>query len=104
MTRLRIGLEWFLNSDVRQSIAALVPTLDAVTPGLCADAAAARELWYRASDQAPDAEGDSIVEASLQRLLAPARRSAAMWRGVWQYLSSRGGVVVDEATSEAIFA
>jgi hypothetical protein len=102
MIRLRIALEWFLNSDVRQSIAALVTTLDAVTPGLCADAAAARELWYRASDQAPDAEGDAIVEASLQRSLAPARRSAAMWRRIWQYLSNRGGDVVDDATFEAI--
>lgn len=90
--------------DLRKSIATLVATLDAVTPGLCADKTAARELWYRASGQAPDAEGDAIVDASLKHFLAPVRRSAEMWRPMWQYLHSRGGDVVDEATFEAMFA
>ncbi|WP_054118376.1 ABC transporter substrate-binding protein [Porphyrobacter sp. AAP60] len=90
--------------DVRASIAGLVATLNAVTPGLCADPAAARALWYRASGTEPDAEADAIVEASLPRFLAPVRRSADMWRPMWRYLHSRGGDVVDEATFEAIFA
>lgn len=89
---------------VRAAIATFVATLDAVTPGLCADTAAARQLWYSASGHAPDAEADAIVEASLPRFLAPVRRSAAMWRPMWHYLDSRGGDVVDEATFEAMFA
>jgi ABC-type nitrate/sulfonate/bicarbonate transport system substrate-binding protein len=90
--------------EVRKSIAALVATLNAVTPGLCADTASARQLWYSASGHAPDAEADAIVDASLPRFLSPVRRSAAMWRPMWQYLHSRGGDVVDEATFEAMFA
>ena len=89
---------------VREAIATLVATLDAVTPGLCADPAAARALWYRASATAPDAEADAIVDASLPRFLAPVRRSADMWRPMWRYIHSRGGDVVDEATFEAMFA
>lgn len=90
--------------DVRDAITTLVATLDAVTPQLCADPAAARALWYRASGASPDAEADAIVEASLPRFLAPVRRSADMWRPMWRYLHSRGGDVVDEATFEAMFA
>ncbi len=90
--------------DVRDAIAALVATLDAVTPGLCADPAAARALWYRASDTAPDAEADAIVEASLPCFLAPVRRRADMWRPMWRYLYRRGGDVVNEQTFEAMFA
>ncbi|MGY6552343.1 MAG: ABC transporter substrate-binding protein [Erythrobacter sp.] len=90
--------------DVRRAIASLVATLDAVTPGLRADPAAARALWYRASGETPDAEGDAIVDASLLRFVAPVRRSAEMWRPMWRYLDSRGGDVVDEASFEAIFA
>ena len=89
--------------DVRDTITALVATLDAVTQGLCADPAAARALWYRASGTAPDAEADAIVDASLPRFLAPVRRSADMWRPMWLYLHSRGGDVVDEQTFEAMF-
>lgn len=89
--------------DVRAAIATLVATLGAVTPGLCADPATARQLWYRASGHSPNAEADAIVDASLPRFLAPVRRSAAMWRPMWRYLHSRGGDVVDEATFEAMF-
>ncbi len=89
--------------DVRDAITTLVAALDAVTPGLCADPAAASALWYRASGAAPDAEADAIVEASLPRFLAPVRRSADMWRPMWRYLRGRGGDVVDEATFEAMF-
>lgn len=88
---------------VQDTIAALVATLNAVTPGLCADPAATRALWYRASGAARDSEADAIVEASLPRFLAPVRRSAAMWRPMWRYLHSRGGNVVDEQTFEAMF-
>lgn len=90
--------------DVRDAIAALVVTLNTVTPGLCADPSTARALWYRASGTAPDAEADAIVEASLPRFLAPVRRSADMWRPMWRYLHSRGGDVVDEQTFQAMFA
>ena len=90
--------------NVRAAIATLVATLDAVTPGLCADPAAARELWYRASGAAPVSEADAIVDASLPRFLAPVRRSAEMWRPMWRYLHSRGADVVDKATFEAMFA
>lgn len=90
--------------DVRSAIATLVATLAAVTPGLCADPAAARALWYGASGQTPDAEANAIVDASLSRFLAPVRRSADMWRPMWRYLDSRGGDVVDETTFEAMFA
>ena len=89
---------------VQDAIAALVATLDAVTPGLCADPVAARALWYRASGAALDAEADAIVDASLLRFLAPVRRSADKWRPMWRYINSRGGDVVDEAAFEAIFA
>ncbi len=89
--------------EVRDTVAALVAAMDAVTPALCADPAAARALWYRASDTASDAEADAIVDASLPRFLAPVRRSAAMWRPMWRYLHSRGGDVVDEQTFEAMF-
>lgn len=92
------------SEDVRAAIASLVATLDAVTPGLCADPMAARALWYRASGAAPDAEADAIVDASLPRFLAPVRRSAEMWRPMWRYLHGRGGDVVDEARFEAMFA
>ena len=90
--------------NVRAAISTLVATLDAVTPGLCADPAAARELWYRASGAAPVSEADAIVDASLPRFLAPVRRSAEMWRPMWRYLHSRGADVVDKATFEAMFA
>jgi ABC-type nitrate/sulfonate/bicarbonate transport system substrate-binding protein len=90
--------------DTRKSIATLVATLNAVTPGLSADKAAARQLWYSASGEAQAAEADAIVEASLPRFLAPVRRSAAMWRPMWRYLQSRGGDVVDEPTFNAMFA
>lgn len=90
--------------DVRAAIAAVVATLNAVTPGLCADPAAACALWYRASGTAPDAEADAIVEASLPRFLATVRRSAEMWRPMWRYLHEQGGDLVDEATFEAMFA
>lgn len=90
--------------DVREAIVTLVATLDAVTPGLCSDPAAARALWYRASGAAPDAEADAIVDASLPRFLAPVRRSADMWRPMWRYLHKSGGDVVDQATFEAMFA
>lgn len=90
--------------DVRSAIASLVATLNAVTPSLCADPAAARALWYRADGTAPDLEADAIVDASLPRFLAPVRRSAEMWRPMWRYLHARGGDVVDQATFEAMFA
>jgi hypothetical protein len=90
--------------DVREAAAILVATLDAVTPGLCSDPAAARALWYRASGAAPDAEADAIVDASLPRFIAPVRRSADMWRPMWRYLHSRAGDVVDGPTFEAMFA
>ena len=90
--------------DVRGAIATLVATLDAVTPGLCADPDAARAIWYRASGAEPNPEADAIVDASLPRFLAPVHRSADMWRPMWRYLHSRGGDVVDEKTFEAMFA
>ncbi len=90
--------------EMQDTIATLVATLDAVTPGLCADPAAARALWYRASGAVPDAEADAIVDASLRRFLAPVQRNAELWRPMWRYLHSRGGDVVDEATFEAMFA
>lgn len=92
------------SAQVRGAIAALVATLDAVTPSLCADPAAARALWYRASGTAPDAEADAIVDASLPRFLAPVCRSADMWWPMWRYLHGRGGDVVDETGFEAMFA
>lgn len=90
--------------EVRAVIASFVATLDTLTPGLCADPVASRDLWYRASGTAPDAEADAIVEASLPRFLTPVRRSADMWRPMWRYLHSCGGAVVDETTFEAMFA
>jgi hypothetical protein len=90
--------------DIKNTTAALVATLDAVTPGLCADPVAARALWYRASGAGPAAEADAIVDASLPRFLSPVRRSADMWRPMWCYLHSRGEDVVDEKTFEAMFA
>jgi len=90
--------------DVREAIATLVATLDAVTPGLCADPAAARALWYRASGAAPDAEAVAIVDAFLPRFLVPVRRSADIWRPMRCYLRSRGGDVADERTFKAMFA
>ncbi len=90
--------------DMLEAIATFVATLDAVTPGLCADPAVARALWYRASGAVPDAEADAILDASLRHFLAPVQRSADMWRPMWRYLRSRGGDVVDEATFEAMFA
>ena len=91
-------------AGLRRTVANLVATLDKVTPGLCADPAAARALWYRASGAAPDAESDAIVDASLSRFLEPVVRDAEMWRPMWRYLHDRGGDVVDEATFEAMFA
>ncbi len=38
------------------------------------------------------------------RLLAQGRRSVDMWRPMWRYLYSRVGDVVDERTSETMFA
>lgn len=92
------------SEEVRAAISAFVAALDAVTPALREDPLAARALWQRASGEAPNAESDAIVDASLLRFLAPVRRSAEMWRPMWQYMASRGGDVVDEATFEAMFA
>ena len=91
-------------APVRDAIAAFVAAIDAATPALHRDPAAARHLWYAASNVAPSDEGDAIVAASLPRFLAPVRRDAAMWRPMWRYLHARGGDVVDEATFEAMFA
>ena len=88
---------------LRSAIAAFVSALNIVTPQLAADPAAARQLWYAASGEAPGAEADAIIAASLPRFLAPVRRSAAMWRPMWQYLHEAGGDVVDEAAFEAMF-
>lgn len=90
--------------EVRAAISAFVAMLDAVTPTLCEDPAAARALWRRASGEAADAEADAIIDASLRRFLSPVRRSAAMWQPMWRYLASNGGDVVDEATFAAMFA
>ena len=63
----------------------------------------ARALWYAVTGEAPDAEGDAIVDASLPRFLAPVRPDIEMWRPMWRYVHARGGDVVDEATFEAMF-
>lgn len=88
---------------VRHAIAAFVTAINGATPVLRRDAEAARRLWYAASGEAPSAEGDAIVAASLPKFLVPVRRRAAMWRPMWRYLHARGGDVVDEATFEAMF-
>lgn len=90
--------------DVRQATTRLVAALNAVIPGLQANPAAARALWYAASGEAVGEEGDAIVEASLDRFIAPVRRDIAMWRPMWRYLKDNGGDVVDEAAFEAMFA
>ncbi len=90
--------------DVRALIGRLVAALDAVTPELRADPAAARALWQAASGEAPSEESDAIVEASLARFIAPVRPDIAMWRPMWRYLHARGGDVVGEAAFEAMFA
>lgn len=90
--------------DAREAIALFVAAIGRAAPEICADPAAARALWYRASGQAPDAEADAIVAASLSRFLAPVRRDAGMWRPMWHYLHQRGADVVDEATFQAMFA
>lgn len=92
------------SDGVRSGIGALIAALDSVTPALCRDPAAARGLWYAASGEAPTAEADAIVAASLPRFLAPVQRSADRWRPMWHYLQSRGGDVVDQAQFEAMFA
>ncbi|MFD1950399.1 ABC transporter substrate-binding protein [Sphingomonas arantia] len=92
------------SAEVREAIAMLVAALDVVTPELRDDPAMARALWYGASGEAPGAEGDAIVDASLPRFLAPVRPDVGMWRPMWRYLHARGGDVVDEATFEAMFA
>jgi ABC-type nitrate/sulfonate/bicarbonate transport system substrate-binding protein len=91
-------------APLRASVEQLVGALDIVTPALQADPAAARALWYAASGEAPSAEADAIVEASLPRFLAPVRADAGMWRPMWRYIRARGGDVVDEAGFEAMFA
>lgn len=89
--------------EVRDAIARLVVTLDAVTPTLQSDEAAAQRLWYAASGEQPDQEADAIVAASLPRFLAPVRRDASMWRPMWRYLHDGSGDVVNQATFEAMF-
>jgi putative hydroxymethylpyrimidine transport system substrate-binding protein len=91
-------------APVRAAIQAFVATIDAATPELLREPAAARQLWYGANSEAQSDESDAIVAASVPRFLAPVRRSAAMWRPMWRYLRARGGDVVDEATFEAMFA
>jgi hypothetical protein len=91
-------------AGLRADIARLVAMLDVVTPALKADPAGARALWYAASGEAPSAEADAIVEASLPRFLAPVRADAEMWRPMWRYIRAQGGDVVDEAAFEAMFA
>lgn len=85
------------------AIATLVAALDAAIPALQADPAAARALWYAASGEAPSAETDAIVAATLPRLVAPVRRDAARWRPMWRYLAAQGGDVVDAATFDSLF-
>ncbi len=90
--------------NVRQVIGHLVATLNAVTPTLQADPAAAQQLWYAASDEPRSEEADAIVTASLPKFLAPVQRDITMWRPMWRYLHDRSGDVVDEAVFEAMFA
>lgn len=92
------------SAPVLEAVAALVAALDSVTPQLCRDPAAARQLWYAASEEVPSAEADAIIAASLPRFVAPVRRNAALWRPMWRYMHDRGGDVVDEAAFEAMFA
>ncbi len=91
------------SASVRDAIKGFVTAINATTPELHRNPDAARRLWYAASGEAPGDEPDAIVAASLSKFLAPVRRDAAMWRPMWQYLKSRGGEVVDEATFEAMF-
>lgn len=91
-------------APVRDAIATFVTAIDAATPALQRDPAAACQLWYAASGDVPSAEGNAIVAASLPKFLAPMRSSAAMWRPMWRYLKEGGGNVVDEAAFEAMFA
>lgn len=88
---------------VRAAIDRLVAALDIVTPALQADPDAARALWYAASGEAPSAEADAIVEASLPRFRAPVRADAGLWRPMWRYVHARGGDVVEEAAFDAMF-
>ncbi len=90
--------------EVRDAIARLVATLDAVTPALRSDPEAARQLWYAASGEPASEEADGIVVASLPRFLAPVRRDADMWRPMWRYLHDGTGDVVDRDAFEAMFA
>lgn len=90
--------------EVREAIGKLVAALDTVIPELRADLPAARRLWYAASGEAAGEEVDAIVEASLNRFIAPVRRDIAIWRPMWRYLHDNGGDVVDEAAFEAMFA
>ncbi len=91
-------------TEVRAAIQGFVTAINAATPELRRNPEAARQLWYRASGEAPGDEPDAIVAASLPKFLAPVSRSAAMWRPMWQYLHASGGDVVDAATFEAMFA
>lgn len=92
------------SAPVRDAIEGFVTAINVTTPELHCNPDAARQLWYTASGEAPGDEPDAIVAASLPKFLAPVRRSAAMWRPMWQYLHARGGDVVDEATFDAMFA
>lgn len=90
--------------EVRNAIAKLVDALNAVTPALQADQAAAQRLWYAASFEETSEEADAIVIESLPKFLAPVRRDADMWRPMWRYLHDGNGDVVNRAAFEAMFA
>jgi ABC-type nitrate/sulfonate/bicarbonate transport system substrate-binding protein len=91
-------------ADTQAAISRLIAALDAAIPALVADPAAARALWYRASNTPVSDVADAIVEDTLSRLVAPVRASAARWRPMWHYLATHGGDVVDEARFEAMFS
>ncbi|WP_165362088.1 ABC transporter substrate-binding protein [Qipengyuania thermophila] len=93
------------DADTQQAaaIAALVAALDTAIPALCAAPERARALWYACSGDAPSAEGDAIVAATLPCFIAPVVPRRDRWQPMWAYLHAHGGDVVEEERFAAMF-
>lgn len=68
------------------------------------DPALAAELWYRYSDTRPSELMNAIITDTCPRLVAPMRRDAGRWEGMWAQFDALGLSQVDADGYAALYA
>lgn len=102
------ALELFTSAgflDANPGVVDAVVRLIGEGAALCrADPAEAAALWYRYSRTTPTPLMDAIIADTCPRLVAPLRRDASRWHGMWAQFDRLGLSQVDDAGYAALYS